>query len=368
MRRNGADRSESIVPVGHGQISAADRYSFDATPVFDPATLRVESSGLFFQAAERTRMAICISDPHQDDCPLVYVNRAFTEVTGYTYADAVGRNCRFLQGRETDPAAVEKLREAIAASEDAIVEVLNYRKDGAPFWNAVQIAPIYDAEGKLAYLYGSQWDISRLVAEREQNLEQHRIATELRHRTGNIFAVVSALIRLSSRNAGSAAELADKLAARIGALAIAHRVSIDAESRSDAESDLRTLVEEVIDPYRSEEGDRFDIVGPAVELSRKLVTPIGLAVHELATNALKYGALGKEGGKVRIDWSIHDGHLVLHWTETGGPTVAAQEDSIPKAGHGNGSRIMRGVLAGVGGSIALDFNADGVRAELSLPL
>ena len=104
---------------------------------------------LFEQAVEQARVAICFSDMGAPDNPLTYVNPAFEAMTGYARAEAVGRNCRFLQGAGTDPAAVDRLRRAVAAGEPATVEILNYRRDGSPFWNALHIAPVLGPDGEV---------------------------------------------------------------------------------------------------------------------------------------------------------------------------------------------------------------------------
>ena len=101
--------------------------------------LRVGTHQLFLQTTEQTRMALCISDPHQGDCPIVYANRAFLDLTGYKREELIGNNCRLLQGKATSDGAIAKLRAAVEAAEYTVVDILNYRKDGTAFWNAVHV-------------------------------------------------------------------------------------------------------------------------------------------------------------------------------------------------------------------------------------
>ena len=109
---------------------------------------------------------IVISDPNQPDNPLVYVNDGFERLTGYSRQEVLGRNCRFLQGHATDPAALEQIRECIRERRDCLVELLNYRKDGTPFWNRLSIAPLRDDSGRLTHFVGVQSDITgRKLAE-----------------------------------------------------------------------------------------------------------------------------------------------------------------------------------------------------------
>lgn len=330
--------------------------------------LRVDAARLFVQTSEQSRMAMCLSDARAPDFPIVYANRSFANLTGYSVPDAVGRNCRFLQGPETDPEAVTRLRGLIERAEYGVVDILNYRKDGSSFWNAVHIGPIFGDAGQLEYFYGSQWDISEVVANRETQLSQDRIARELRHRTDNLFAVISAIVRLSARGSDDVASLSEKLTQRIAALATAHRISIDSEARSDQESDLGTLAREILAPYANDNTRRIAISGEDVLLPSKAITPIGLALHELATNALKYGSLSVAGGELDVSWRREDNLLRIVWSERGGPTVVEKQASPSDRKSGSGSRIIAGVLGSLKGTIDFDYRPEGLRADLCIPV
>ncbi|MCH2487432.1 MAG: PAS domain-containing protein [Erythrobacter sp.] len=331
------------------------------------ASLRLDADQLFLQTTAQTRMAQCISDPHQPDCPIVYCNEAFVELTGYPIEEIIGRNCRFLQGEKTLPSAVKRLREAVDRQVYTVVDILNYRKDGTPFWNAVHIGPIYNSEGELEYFFGSQWDITELLAARETIVENDRVTDELRHRTDNLFAVLTAIVRLSARGAEEVEELSEKIQRRVEALAAAHRVSLSADGIDTDTSDLRTLVEAVMKPYRSSNADRIDIVGETIELPRKHVTPLGLSLHELATNALKYGALSRGDGRVHVDWEVEDEMVVIHWIERLGEAVGLADGGRDAISKGTGTRLMRGVIGGIGGSVESHLEPEGLRATIRVP-
>jgi PAS domain S-box-containing protein len=119
-----------------------------------------EAMRLRDRALKAIAQGILISDPSQPDNPVIYANEAFERLTGYSRSEIKGLNCRFLQGTGTDPATIEEMRAAIRARRDCSVEVLNYRKDGTPFWNALAIAPVQDACGRVTHFVGVQTDVT----------------------------------------------------------------------------------------------------------------------------------------------------------------------------------------------------------------
>ncbi|ATX65210.1 PAS domain-containing protein [Roseinatronobacter bogoriensis subsp. barguzinensis] len=118
--------------------------------MMDQATLR----GML--EADETEMSVVFSDPHLPDNPMIYVSEEFEAHTGYSPDEALGRNCRFLQGPETSPYAIEAIRNALRAQTRFTIDILNYRKDGSAFVNRLRIRPIYDADGRLLFFAGAQ--------------------------------------------------------------------------------------------------------------------------------------------------------------------------------------------------------------------
>ena len=348
------------VPVDPGGASGA----FDIRRAFDE--LAIESRQLLYEMMRQTRMGITLSDPNRPDNPLVYCNRAFLHLTGYEPDEVIGRNCRFLQGSRTSAEGIAKLRRAIDSRDHTVIELLNYRKDGSRFWNAVHIGPVYHSDGRLAYFFGSQWDMTELHAARDAAVESQSVTQELHHRAGNLFSVLSAIVRLSEQGSDSVADLSNKVQRRIEALAKAHKASLAAEMSDASGTDLRSLVDEVMQPYRNAHETRLRIAGPSVLLSKRLVTPIGLSVHELATNAIKYGALSQRDGTVHVDWEVVADRLQIYWTEHRGSDAGA---IIVTPSHtGTGKRLIEGVLRSVGGTVESHFEADGLTVHLALPL
>ncbi|MDR9837300.1 histidine kinase famiy protein [Herbaspirillum huttiense] len=156
-----------------------------------------DANDIFFAAVEMTRMPMIVSDPNKPDNPIIFVNNAFMNMTGYSRAEVVGKNCRFLQGPETDRAVVAQVRQAVAEKREIATELLNYRKNGSTFWNALFISPVYDQHGELKYFFSSQLDISRR-RDAEQALGQARKMEALGQLTGGIAHDFNNLLQVIS--------------------------------------------------------------------------------------------------------------------------------------------------------------------------
>ena len=110
--------------------------------------------------SDEVKMSVVISDPSLPDNPMVFVSEEFERQTGYPAEEVIGRNCRFLQGRDTNPHAVEAIRQGLKAQTRFTIDILNYRKNGTPFVNRLRIRPIYDLEGGLMFFAGAQNPVS----------------------------------------------------------------------------------------------------------------------------------------------------------------------------------------------------------------
>ncbi len=201
-------------------LSLIQRQSLEmlAAQVVDQIELHHQIDQIRKAAAERQRLeetlrlreraiaassnGIVITDARLIDNPIIYVNQAFEGITGYTAAEVLGRNCRFLQGHQSDRSALDSLHQAIAAGTDCTVDVVNYRKNGEQFWNHLSISPIYDSEGQLTHFVGIQTDISdRKQAEAQlhqhlHDLDQARRAADAANQAkGDFLAMISHEIR-----------------------------------------------------------------------------------------------------------------------------------------------------------------------------
>jgi PAS domain S-box-containing protein len=145
------------------------------------------------RAMDEAPVGITVSDPSLPDNPVIYANAAFERITGYPVAEVLGRNCRFLQGEDTDPETVARMRRAVDNWDPVTVEVRNYRRNGEEFWNQVTIAPIYDEDGEPSHYVGFQQDVTdRKRAEKNLETERDRLALLnqiVRHDIRNDMAV-----------------------------------------------------------------------------------------------------------------------------------------------------------------------------------
>lgn len=153
----------------------------------------------FAQAINSASDGILLSDPNQDGNPIIYANPAFVRITGYSLAEVLGRNCRFLQGAATDPSTVAQIREAIAQRREVQTTILNYRKNGQPFWNQLRISPVCAKSGELLYFVGLQADIT----EREQTEEQVREQALLFNQSQDAILVLDLENRILFWNIGA---------------------------------------------------------------------------------------------------------------------------------------------------------------------
>ena len=144
-----------------------------------------QHNSIFFAAVKTTRMPMIVTDPRQPDNPIVFANPAFINMTGYGEDELLGRNCRFLQGPDTDPETVAEVRRALEQKREVSVDILNYKKNGASFWNALFISPVYDEAGEVIYFFASQLDISRR-RDAEDSLRQAQKMEAVGQLTGGI--------------------------------------------------------------------------------------------------------------------------------------------------------------------------------------
>ncbi|MFL4472339.1 PAS domain-containing protein [Tateyamaria armeniaca] len=282
----------------------------------------MRNNAVFAHAIRHSRLPLCITDPSKPDEPIVFANPAFCELTGYTEADFVGKNCRFLQGPETTQESIDQIRAALSSNAVAMVEIVNYRKSGEKFINALQIGPVYDEDGNLVFRFGSQLDVSQ-VREKERKVAALK-TEELLHRLKNIVNVMTVVIKMTGRSVTDPKEYGKKIVDRLTALGQAHFATISPDTPKVLQ--FRELAQMLLVAYAPLGEAQVRLSGDDVSIPEQSVTALTLLLHELATNAVKHGSLGVECGAVDLTWQVTtDGALRVIWQERDGPQVSQPE-------------------------------------------
>ena len=230
-----------------------------------------------------------------------------------------------------------------------------------------------DAEGKPTRFSGVVIDISRRkIAEdnlREELKKSEILRHEIDHRIKNLFAIVPAIVNMSSRRVPDAETLASLVEDRIGALARSHSLTLGA-STAESGVALAPLCRVVLAPYRDEQ-EPVEIKGPDLRLRQSEASAVALLLHELATNSAKHGALSIPDGRIRIAWHLTFGGdgsesrptVELEWRETGGPAIIG-----PPARYGAGTRMMDQLMLSLEGDLKRSWNPEGLTVRFSAPL
>lgn len=283
----------------------------------------------FAAAVRATRMPMVITDPSQSDNPIVFANEAFQHLTGYTREEIIGRNCRFLQGERTDKGDVELVRQAIADGKAIAVELLNYRKDGSTFWNALYLSPVQDEAGTTKYFFASQLDVTERVDAQKKIAEQKRVIEqevsrrtaeleaaleaksvllhEIDHRVKNNLTLIGSLLRLQARTIADP-DVRSKLTAmleRIDALATVHRRLYQSDDLQlfDVGSFASTLLNDIIAlSGRTDVQTKVDC--RAIEVPASHATSLGLLLNEIFTNAMKHAFADRQNGTLELSSSV----------------------------------------------------------------
>lgn len=291
------------------------------------------------------------------------VNEAICAITGFSREHLLA-NMLFTHTHpdDADPDR-QAFRKQVAGELDFYsIEKRFIRRDGRVIWISVRSSPVRDASGRLLYLVRVVQDITeRKAAEQRQRL----LMDELNHRVKNTLATVQSLAAQTARAAVTPAAFRERFEGRLIALSKAH----DQLTMHHWESaDLRELLSGSLAPYAGATPDRVVLRGEDVVLRPRAVLTLAMAVHELTTNAAKYGALSAPGGRVEVQWRpvlAESGHwyLQIEWIEQGGPKVIEPEQ------HGFGTKLIEGSIAAeLGGEARLVFQSSGLRCEISMPM
>ncbi|WP_316232486.1 PAS domain S-box protein [Bradyrhizobium sp. SZCCHNR1051] len=262
---------------------------------------------------------------------------------------------------EDRPRALESLERARHGQRDSLDVRIIRQPDGVTRWLRIRSFPMVDEVGQVQRIGGITQDITALVSASEH---QKLLLAELQHRVRNMLAVIRSIIRRTGDSSDSVEDFASHLEGRITALS---RIQAVVTRDPLAGFDLAELIADELRAGAAREDRQFSLLGPQVRLKPKAAESIGLAMHELATNALKYGALTVPRGFIRIEWRLdkHDAvdWLVIDWTETGmsGRTLSAQR-------QGFGTVLLEQMLPyEVGARVVRRFEPSGLCCEIRLP-
>jgi two-component system, chemotaxis family, CheB/CheR fusion protein len=277
-------------------------------------------------------------------------NAGAERLFGYTAEEVIGKPITILIPPELQDEETTILTRIRRGDRIDHYETTRQRKDGSLVDISLTVSPVRNAEGKIVGASKIARDISqRKRADERINL----LVRELDHRAKNLLALVQATVHLT--NAETPAELKHAIAGRIQAIANAHALFV--QSRWEG-ADLRTLVEEELAPYGQ---GCAKVKGPSLVLEPSTAQSMAVVLHELATNAVKYGALS-DAGHVEVDWSRGaDGRFIFRWTETGGPPVK------PATRRGFGARVMEQMIKRqLKGELSFDWCSQGLICEITL--
>ncbi|MEY8842931.1 PAS domain-containing protein, partial [Cribrihabitans sp. XS_ASV171] len=238
-------------------------------------------------AVERLPVSIVLTDAQAEDNPITYVNDAFQRVTLYSREFAIGRNCRFLQGEETEPEKVNKIRDGLASGREFEVTLTNHKADGTPFRNLLVISPIKDDSGRITAFFGVQRDISGEDTENETP-ESLQLLRELQHRVKNHLAMIVSMIRMQARRKVTP-ESFQAIARRIESLALLYEELLDTGAGRGKDDQIwagayLSKIVSVISSLEGRSAVRVNSTWEEIRLPVDQAARLGLLLSELLTN------------------------------------------------------------------------------------
>jgi len=329
-------------------------------------------SRLVREADEETRQRLAAIVESSDDAILskdlngilMSWNSGAQRLFGYTADEMLGKSVTILIPDDhlaEEPKILERIRRGERVEP---YETVRRRKDGSLIDISLTVSPIMDASGKVVGASKIARDISeRKRAEQalaEAAEQRDLLVAELSHRVKNTLATVVSIAQQSFSKDQTVEDARHSFSARIKALGQTHGRLAETNW---AGVSLETILLDEFAPYRRSDSPNVRVSGPPVSLNPKQALTLGMAIHELMTNAAKYGALSTKGGCVDVSWDINAGELAMHWVERGGPRVAEPK----RSGFGR-LLLERALAADVRGKVRLDFAESGLKCDIVVPL
>jgi PAS domain S-box-containing protein len=285
------------------------------------------------------------------DGVIIWANRAELDMLGYSKEEYIGRH--IAEFHADAPVIGDILRRLTGGQTLIDYEARLRAKDGSIKNVLISSNVLWDGD-KFVHTRC----FTRDVTERTKNRQQLTIlAREVEHRGKNILATVQALVSLSE--GATPTQLKDAILGRIHALANIHSLFIE---KHWTNADLRTFIADELSPYQQDAHAQFEIDGPSLLLQPDVAQAVAMTIHELATNAAKYGALSVPAGHVALSWTRDPEKVVLRWVETGGPTVSKP------IRRGFGTRVVGSMIEQLKGRLHADWRPEGLCCEISIPM
>jgi PAS domain S-box-containing protein len=340
----------------------------DTSRRFDAEDLRVMNSlGTFAAAAYQAHLNVSVAQQSasivdsSDDAivskdlkgVISSWNRGAERIFGYAAEEVVGKPIIILIPAERHDEEKEILQRIGRGERIDHYETVRRRKDGSLVDISLSVSPVKTVEGKII---GAS-KIARDITERKRAAERIMLlAREVDHRAKNLMAVMQAVVHFTQ--AETPEDFRTAIEGRLRAVAKAH--DLFAETRWKG-ADIHSVVTEELAPYSHNGEARAAIDGPSLLLEPNKAQIMAIVVHELTTNAAKYGALSSSTGHVRVEWRCVDGRFVFGWIEKGGPPVKAPTR------HGFGTGIIERMVRQLGGDVRFDWHSDGLVCEVAIP-
>lgn len=330
-------------------------------------TLQPLSHADAFETLSGSRISMVLTDPALPDNPIVYVNGAFEEVTGYKAGMAIGRNCRFLQGENTDPDDVKRLREALRDEQDCTVDLVNYRADGSEFVNRLMMTPVRADDGALRFFLGMQKPLAEVEDLLSPNAVRHAMR-EVQHRVKNHLSMIISLTRMYGRDAGDARDQFGQLARRIESLQVLYQELSNPERQRNMDTvSLGAYVSRLAAATQALDGRAGVTVNVDVEDAEArsdTAVHLGMIVSEILTNALQHAFVGRETGRIDLSVRTLPGQslrITVSDDGTGMPEGVEWPDS-----RSIGGSVIAGLIRQLNGTLNVNTGAMGTVVTLDL--
>lgn len=348
------------------------------TPLFDDAGALVGAVNMLVDISEQKaadlaahRLAAIVESSEDAilaknlDGIITSWNNGAERLFGYRAEEAIGKSVTMLippERHDEEPAILSRIRRGQRVEP---YETVRRRKDGSLIDIRLTVSPVRDGHGVIVGASKIAHDISdRKRAEEKLRL----LLREMNHRIKNLFALSSSVVRLSGRGAATPQDAVTAAQERLSALARAHALTVsDGAEAAALPASLHALIYAIIAPYQHADGEaRVSLRGPDLDIDSEVLTTLALLLHELATNAAKYGALSSNCGSIDVQSTIDGDSLQLDWSEKGDSQPAGRPGDALSDGFG--SQLIRTAVQQLGGEFSREWQAQGLAIRLVIPL